>query len=77
MLLFMTTSGEFLFMTTGTWVCLVEGTVFCFVFNFHSETVSMLKFGFCRKLFELLSFSGALAELTWPTILNKRQLFRY
>ncbi|QCE02167.1 uncharacterized protein LOC114166691 [Vigna unguiculata] len=29
-----------------------------------------------RKLFELLSFSGALAELTWPTILNKRQLFR-
>ncbi|KAK7381515.1 hypothetical protein VNO80_00059 [Phaseolus coccineus] len=29
-----------------------------------------------RKLFEVLSFSGALAELTWPTILNKRQLFR-
>ncbi|KAK7389481.1 hypothetical protein VNO78_24572 [Psophocarpus tetragonolobus] len=29
-----------------------------------------------RKLFELLSFSGALAELTWPTILGKRQLFR-
>ncbi|RDY06931.1 guaA, partial [Mucuna pruriens] len=29
-----------------------------------------------RKLFELLSFSGALAELTWPTILSKRQLFR-
>lgn len=29
-----------------------------------------------RKLFELLSFSGALAELAWPTILTKRQLFR-
>ncbi|XP_057454087.1 uncharacterized protein LOC130745737 [Lotus japonicus] len=29
-----------------------------------------------KKLFELLSFSGALAELTWPTILSKRQLFR-
>ncbi|KAK7349103.1 hypothetical protein VNO77_06195 [Canavalia gladiata] len=29
-----------------------------------------------RKLFELLSFSGALAELTWPTILSKGQLFR-
>ncbi|KAJ1410031.1 Methyladenine glycosylase [Sesbania bispinosa] len=28
-----------------------------------------------KKLFELLSFSGALAELTWPTILSKRQLF--
>ncbi|KAI9084551.1 hypothetical protein K1719_033539 [Acacia pycnantha] len=29
-----------------------------------------------KKLFELLSLSGALAELTWPTILSKRQLFR-
>ncbi|KHF97803.1 putative GMP synthase [glutamine-hydrolyzing] [Gossypium arboreum] len=29
-----------------------------------------------RKLFELLSLSGALAELTWPTILSKRHLFR-
>ncbi|WOH05506.1 hypothetical protein DCAR_0624923 [Daucus carota subsp. sativus] len=29
-----------------------------------------------RKLFELLSLSTALAELTWPAILNKRQLFR-
>ncbi|KAL1340342.1 hypothetical protein HN51_026740 [Arachis hypogaea] len=28
-----------------------------------------------KKLFELLSFSGALAELTWPAILSKRQLF--
>lgn len=28
-----------------------------------------------RELFELLSFSGALAELTWPTILSKRKLF--
>ncbi|XVE89154.1 hypothetical protein DITRI_Ditri19aG0127800 [Diplodiscus trichospermus] len=29
-----------------------------------------------KKLFELLSLSGALAELTWPTLLSKRQMFR-
>ncbi|KAF8378918.1 hypothetical protein HHK36_030267 [Tetracentron sinense] len=29
-----------------------------------------------RKLFELLLLSEALAELSWPTILNKRDLFR-
>ncbi|KAL5660988.1 hypothetical protein ACJX0J_028113, partial [Zea mays] len=29
-----------------------------------------------RRLFELLVLSGALAELTWPEILKKRQLFR-
>ncbi|XP_076906286.1 uncharacterized protein LOC143562344 [Bidens hawaiensis] len=29
-----------------------------------------------KKLFKLLSLSTALAELTWPTILNKRNLFR-
>jgi DNA-3-methyladenine glycosylase I len=29
-----------------------------------------------RVLFELLVLSGALAELTWPTILNKRPIFR-
>ncbi|CAA3005961.1 DNA-3-methyladenine glycosylase I [Olea europaea subsp. europaea] len=29
-----------------------------------------------KKLFELLSFSTALAELTWPAILNKRDIFR-
>ncbi|KAL2462179.1 DNA glycosylase superfamily protein [Abeliophyllum distichum] len=29
-----------------------------------------------KKLFELLSFSTALAELTWPVILNKRHIFR-
>lgn len=29
-----------------------------------------------RKLFELLVFSQALAELTWPAILNKRDTFR-
>ncbi|XWS14614.1 hypothetical protein CRYUN_Cryun35bG0024300 [Craigia yunnanensis] len=28
-----------------------------------------------RKLFELLVFSQALAELSWPTILNKRDIF--
>ncbi|KAH0919120.1 hypothetical protein HID58_026780 [Brassica napus] len=31
---------------------------------------------FCRKLFELLSLSGALAELSWKDILSKRQSFR-
>lgn len=30
-----------------------------------------------RKLFELLVLSGALAEHTWPTILSKRQAFRF
>ncbi|XP_047307283.1 uncharacterized protein LOC124910654 [Impatiens glandulifera] len=29
-----------------------------------------------KRLFELLSFSTALAELTWPAILNKRHAFR-
>ncbi|KAL5675592.1 hypothetical protein ACJX0J_011723, partial [Zea mays] len=29
-----------------------------------------------KKLFELLVLSGALAELTWPAILNKRDIFR-
>ncbi|XP_010429893.1 PREDICTED: uncharacterized protein LOC104714283 [Camelina sativa] len=29
-----------------------------------------------KKLFELLSLSGALAELSWKDILSKRQLFR-
>ncbi|KAK9271357.1 hypothetical protein L1049_026947 [Liquidambar formosana] len=29
-----------------------------------------------RKLFELLVLSQALAELTWPAILNKRDIFR-
>ncbi|KAI8570347.1 hypothetical protein RHMOL_Rhmol01G0027800 [Rhododendron molle] len=29
-----------------------------------------------KKLFELLVFSGALAELTWPAILSKRHVFR-
>ncbi|XP_042381888.1 probable GMP synthase [glutamine-hydrolyzing] [Zingiber officinale] len=29
-----------------------------------------------KKLFELLVLSGALAELTWPVILNKRHMFR-
>jgi len=30
-----------------------------------------------RKLFEQLSLSGALAELTWPVIPNKRHIFRH
>ena len=30
-----------------------------------------------KKLFELLVLSQALAELSWPTILNNRDIFRY
>lgn len=47
--------------------------------KFHSLTLSLItkKSPTCRKLFELLCLSGALAELTWPAILNKRHLFRY
>ncbi|GFZ17246.1 NDH-dependent cyclic electron flow 1 [Actinidia rufa] len=30
-----------------------------------------------KKLFELLIYSTALAELTWPAILNNRYMFRY
>jgi DNA-3-methyladenine glycosylase I len=30
-----------------------------------------------KRLFELLVLSGALAEHTWPTILSKRQAFRF
>lgn len=41
-----------------------------------SVFISML-LTICRKLFELLSFSTALAELTWPVILSKRPIFRY
>ncbi|KAE8678693.1 26S proteasome non-ATPase regulatory subunit 9-like [Hibiscus syriacus] len=29
-----------------------------------------------KKLFELLVLSGAVSDLTWPTILSKRQIFR-
>ncbi|XAR66758.1 DNA-3-methyladenine glycosylase I [Bertholletia excelsa] len=29
-----------------------------------------------KRLFELLVFSGALSELTWPAILSKRHIFR-
>ena len=37
----------------------------------------MWPWSFYRRLFELLVLSGALAELTWPEILKRRQLFRY
>lgn len=30
-----------------------------------------------RKLFELLVFSQALAELSWPAILSRRDIFRH
>jgi hypothetical protein len=39
--------------------------------------ICLLLLSACRKLFELLVLSGALAELTWPAILSKRHMFRY
>lgn len=32
---------------------------------------------FVRRLFEFLVLCGALSELTWPSILSKRHIFRY
>ncbi|KAJ8446578.1 hypothetical protein Cgig2_019731 [Carnegiea gigantea] len=43
--------------------------------NFHDEEWGVPLHD-DNKLFELLSLAVALAELTWPTILNKRNLFR-
>ncbi|XWS11710.1 hypothetical protein CRYUN_Cryun37aG0022400 [Craigia yunnanensis] len=42
---------------------------------FHDEECGVLVHD-DKKLFQLLSLSGALAELTWPTILGKRHMFR-
>lgn len=42
---------------------------------FHDEEWGVPVHDDC-KLFELLSLSVALAELTWPTILSKRSIFR-
>ncbi|XP_024018649.1 uncharacterized protein LOC21396688 [Morus notabilis] len=46
----------------------------CYI-TFHDE-VWGLPVHDDKKLFELLSLSGALAELSWPAILNKRDIFR-
>ncbi|XP_031484133.1 uncharacterized protein LOC116253451 [Nymphaea colorata] len=46
----------------------------CYV-TFHDEEWGMPVHD-DKKLFELLSLSGALAELTWPAILGKRPIFR-
>uniref|UniRef100_A0A7C9B0M1 DNA-3-methyladenine glycosylase I n=1 Tax=Opuntia streptacantha TaxID=393608 RepID=A0A7C9B0M1_OPUST len=43
--------------------------------NFHDEEWGVPVHD-DNKLFELLSLAVALAELTWPNILNKRNLFR-
>ncbi|KAL8265397.1 hypothetical protein R6Q59_023527 [Mikania micrantha] len=43
--------------------------------NFHDEEWGVPVHD-DKKLFELLVLSGALSELTWPAILNKRHLFR-
>ncbi|GMY33951.1 DNA-3-methyladenine glycosylase 1-like [Fagus crenata] len=42
---------------------------------FHDEEWGVLVYD-DKKLFELLSLSVSLAELTWPAILNKRHTFR-
>lgn len=55
-----------------TWV--TPNTEPCYI-AFHDKEWGVPIHG-DKKLFELLSFSGALAELSWPTILGKRQLFR-
>lgn len=44
--------------------------------SFHDEEWGVPVFD-DRKLFELLVFSQALAELSWHAILNKRDIFRY
>ncbi|THF95043.1 hypothetical protein TEA_009936 [Camellia sinensis var. sinensis] len=40
------------------------------------RSVPLIFMSTCRKLFELLILSTALAELSWPAILNKRHMFR-
>jgi len=72
----MTKNGEFLFTMTSMWVSYGVGTIY-FVQLPGCNCLNVRNWLLCRKLFELLSFSGALAELSWPTILGKRQLFRY
>jgi 3-methyladenine DNA glycosylase Tag len=46
------------------------------ILSFHDEEwgVPVYEDG---KLFELLVFSQALAELSWPAILSKRDIFRF
>lgn len=41
------------------------------------QSEDIWSWSFYRRLFELLVLSSALAELTWPEILKRRQLFRY
>ncbi|KAK6147865.1 hypothetical protein DH2020_018777 [Rehmannia glutinosa] len=58
---------------------LYSGTIFALLYPlyaaFHDEEWG-LPVHDDKKLFELLSFSTALAELTWPIILSKRHIFR-
>lgn len=83
-LLSMMKNGEFQFMMTSMW----SPSVLALPINsksltwlrtlFHVLLVLLnILYTKCRKLFELLVLSGALAELTWPTILSKRHIFRY
>ncbi|KAL8123105.1 hypothetical protein AgCh_011192 [Apium graveolens] len=45
-------------------------------FQFTMTVCILMMSASYRKLFELLSLSTALAELTWPAILNRRHMFR-
>lgn len=44
--------------------------------SFHDEEWGLPVYD-DQKLFELLSLSAALSEFSWPTILNKREKFRF
>jgi DNA-3-methyladenine glycosylase I len=45
--------------------------------SFHDEEWGVPVIDDDRKLFELLVYSQALAEHTWPAILNNRDIFRH
>lgn len=81
MLLFMMRNGDSQSTMTSMYNCNNVPIIFLFFIPFLnciwllSPVLSMLDT--CRRLFELLSLSGALAERTWPEILNKRNMFRY
>lgn len=67
--------------TPCAWWQVRELNIVC-VFLIDYECLTKIKLKFillttCRNMFELLVFSGALAELSWPAILSKRHVFRY
>jgi len=79
MSLFMMRNGGFPYTMTGMWT---ENFYIhlCYLSSVKRK-IELLEdiwsWPFYRRLFELLVLSCALAELTWPEILKRRQLFRY